>query len=64
MPLMIFLYFYYTWMILKFSDNIIYLFVDYRLLRYEITINIQIFRDSLKLPYYTVFKPMGVKVDF
>ena len=51
-------------MILKFSDNIIYLFVDYRLLRYEITINIQIFRDSLKLPYYTVFKPMGVKVDF
>ena len=38
-PLMAFLYFYYSWMVLKFSDNIIYWFVTYRLLRHEFTIN-------------------------
>ena len=36
MPLMVFLYFYYTWMILKFPDNIIYWFVTYRLLRHNL----------------------------
>ena len=49
MPLMVFLYFYYTWMILKFPDSIIYWFVTYRLLRHKFTVDTWIFHNSLKV---------------
>ena len=48
-PLIIFLYFYYAWMILKFFDNISNWFATYRLLRLKFTIHTEIFHKSLKI---------------